>query len=71
VPEVITVWENHNDEIKVLPDKFMLLGSSATCKVQAFEHQQRPIFSFQFHPEVQNTQFGNTMFQNFIKICGT
>ena len=69
VPNTITAWENHNDEVKMLPNNFRILGSSPTCHIQAFEHQEMPIFAFQFHPEVQNTQFGNRMFENFIRIC--
>ncbi len=69
VPGKIHVWENHNDEIINLPDNFALMASSDTCTVQAFYHKDRPIFAVQFHPEVENTEFGRNIFKNFIKIC--
>lgn len=69
IPERITVWENHNDEVKRISDDFDVLASSKTCEIQAFEHKSRPIFGLQFHPEVENTQFGKKIFENFIQIC--
>lgn len=69
LPEKIIAWENHNDEVKKLSDNFEILASSKTCKIQAYRHRSRPIFGVQFHPEVQNTQFGNKIFENFIEIC--
>ncbi|MGC8608681.1 MAG: GMP synthase subunit A [Thermoplasmata archaeon] len=69
VPPKIQVWENHNDEIINLPQDFVLMAGSDTCNVQAFYHKKRPIFAVQFHPEVENTEFGRNIFQNFIKIC--
>lgn len=69
LPEKIIAWENHNDEVKELPDDFRVLASSKTCPVQAFVHKTRPIFGLQFHPEVENTQFGRRIFENFIEIC--
>ncbi len=69
ISDRIIAWENHNDEVKELPDYFSVFGSSKTCKIQAFQHNSRPIYGVQFHPEVQNTQFGTEIFENFLKIC--
>lgn len=69
LPEKVIVWENHNDEVKKLPEEFNILASSKTCEIQAFEHKNRPVFGLQFHPEVENTQFGKKIFENFIDIC--
>ena len=69
LPEKIIAWENHNDEVKKLPEDFKVLASSKTCKIQAFAHKTRPIFAVQFHPEVENTQFGRKIFENFVEIC--
>lgn len=40
----ITVWENHNDEIKNLTDDFVIAASSETCSIQAFYHRKKPIY---------------------------
>jgi GMP synthase (glutamine-hydrolysing) len=69
LPEKITAWENHNDEVKEIPKEFEILASSGTCKIEAFEHIKKPIFGIQFHPEVENTQYGKEIFQNFIELC--
>ena len=69
IPEKTMAWENHNDEITELSQEFELCASSKNCKVQAFYHRVRPIFGVQFHPEVENTEFGKEMFENFISEC--
>jgi len=68
LPDRFYAWENHNDEIKELPPDFELLASSKNCKIQAFRHKNKKIFGVQFHPEVENTEYGKEIFQNFLKI---
>lgn len=68
LPDRIFVWENHNDEVKELPQGFQLLASSRNCRIQAFRHMEKKIFGIQFHPEVENTEYGKEIFQNFLKI---
>lgn len=69
VPTKSIVWESHNDEVTVIPSDFELLGRSESCKIQAMQHRTKPLFGLQFHPEVENTEYGKKIFQNFIKIC--
>ncbi|GGM79321.1 GMP synthase [Thermogymnomonas acidicola] len=69
MPERMSVWENHNDEIKRLPEVFELNASSGTCRVQAFTHKTRPIYGVQFHPEVEHTEHGVDIFRNFLQEC--
>jgi len=69
VPRKSVAWESHNDEVSKLPEAFELLASSENCKVQAMKHINRPLYGFQFHPEVEHTEYGEQMFKNFIKIC--
>ena len=69
VPPSSTVWESHHDEVSKVPADFEVLASSEKCKVQAMRHRSRPLFGLQFHPEVEHTQFGATIFQNFLEIC--
>ena len=70
IPDTLTVWENHNDEVKVLPDDFIISATSDTCRIQAFHHRKKPIWGVQFHPEVDNTEHGKEMFLNFLEVCG-
>lgn len=69
VPERSTVWASHHDEVSKVPEGFRVLAHSETCPVQVMRHDERPLFGMQFHPEVEHTQAGATMFQNFVRIC--
>lgn len=69
IPKKSVVWESHNDEVTRLPDMFELLASSENCKVQAMKHKEKPFYGLQFHPEVEHTEYGEELFNNFVKIC--
>jgi GMP synthase (glutamine-hydrolysing) len=69
VPGRTVVWGNHNDEIEALPAGFVATARSDGCPVQAMRHESRPLFGVQFHPEVEHTQHGLTIFRNFVRIC--
>jgi GMP synthase (glutamine-hydrolysing) len=69
VPKQSIVWESHNDEVTRLPNGFLHLGESETCKIQAMRHPTKPFYGLQFHPEVEHTEYGEQIFQNFIGIC--
>ncbi len=69
LPERSQVWESHNDEVTVMPEGFVNLARSETCKVQAMHHEQRPLYGLQFHPEVSHTEYGEQIFENFVDIC--
>jgi len=69
VPRTSTVWESHHDEVSVVPKGFTVLARSATCPVQVMRSDNRPLFGIQFHPEVEHTQAGLTIFRNFVRIC--
>jgi len=63
------VWESHNDEVTKIPNNFINLAKSENCKIQIIKHNDKHIYGFQFHPEVEHTEFGMQFFKNFIKIC--
>ena len=69
IPVKTIVWESHNDEIKHLPPEFMTLASSPNCAIQAIKHRTRPLYGLQFHPEVEHTEYGKVIFQNFIEMA--
>ena len=64
-----TVWESHNDEVHVVPEGFFITASSPSCQVQGMENEQGDRFGLQFHPEVNDSEFGKEMFENFVEIC--
>ena len=68
-PESQIVWESHNDEVSELPDGFFITASSKSCVVQGMENESGDRFGLQFHPEVNDSEYGQNMFQNFIEVC--
>ncbi len=66
-----TVWESHNDEVHIIPDGFFITASSPSCKVQGMENDEGNRFGLQFHPEVNDSEYGKEMFENFVEICKT
>ena len=68
-PEIQQVWESHNDEVTVVPDGFRTTASSESCAIQAMENEAGNRFGLQFHPEVDHSEYGKKMFENFIEVC--
>ena len=64
-----TVWESHNDEVTSTPPGFTVIAESKSCKVQAMQNEELDRFGLQFHPEVNDTEFGSKIFENFVAIC--
>ncbi len=69
LPERFIAWESHNDEIKELGDELIPLAHSENCRYQAVKHKTRPVYGVQFHPEVQHTEYGEEIFQNFLNLA--
>ena len=67
--ETQTVWESHNDEVHVVPEGFFVTASSPSCEVQGMENNAGDRFGLQFHPEVNDSEFGKEMFENFVEVC--
>jgi len=68
-PSEQTVWESHNDEVTVTPPGFTEIAHSESCQVQAMQNEDLDRFGLQFHPEVNDTEFGSNIFENFVRIC--
>ncbi|MEW5760657.1 MAG: GMP synthase subunit A [Candidatus Thermoplasmatota archaeon] len=68
LPKKFYVWESHNDEVKKVPKGFEVLAHSDNCMVQALCSKNRKIYSVQFHPEVEHTEYGLEIFKNFLSI---
>jgi len=65
----LKVWASHNDQVVTPPSGWAVLAHSAVCPVEAMAHPDRPIWSVQFHPEVEHTEGGRQMFQHFVDAC--
>jgi GMP synthase (glutamine-hydrolysing) len=68
LPEEFNVWGSHNDEVKIVPEGFEITASSSSCPIEGVTCISRPIYGVQFHPEVEDTEHGSEIFQNFLDI---
>lgn len=64
-------WMSHTDYIQEAPKGFKVIAHTDVCPVAAMENNEQKLYGVQFHAEVEHTQFGQKMLENFIhKICG-
>ena len=68
-PASQVVWESHNDEVHLMPDGFSITASSVSCAVQAMENDDATRFGLQFHPEVNDSEYGTDIIKNFVSHC--
>ena len=70
LPQSMTVWMSHGDEIAEMPQGFSALGYTENSPIAAMGNAQG-IVGLQFHPEVAHTPNGKDILRNFLyKICG-
>ena len=70
-PAEQTVWMSHRDAVSEVPEGFTVTASTDVCPVAAMECVERKIFTTQFHPEVNHTEYGQAMLRNFLyEVCG-
>ncbi|HEX4003713.1 MAG TPA: glutamine-hydrolyzing GMP synthase [Candidatus Acidoferrales bacterium] len=66
----LKVWESHGDHVVGLPAGFQITGRTENA-VAAVEDPARKFYGVEFHPEVNHTERGTEVLQNFVfAICG-
>jgi GMP synthase (glutamine-hydrolysing) len=70
IPKNLTVWMSHGDEVVAIPDDYTTVGSSEHVKFAWIAHKTKKIYGVQFHPEVQHTEYGMRILENFVSVCG-
>ncbi len=63
------VWMSHGDVVEKLPESFEATAISQNGHIAAMQMQEKNIYSVQFHPEVDHTENGRVILNNFIEIC--
>lgn len=64
-------WMSHTDYIERAPEDFEITASSETCPVCAMKNEEKKIYAVQFHPEVEHTEKGRDIINNFLfNVCG-
>lgn len=64
-----TVWMSHGDSVLSMPENFEIIGSSDNVKFAFVGDEKKKQYGLQFHPEIEHTEFGMQILDNFIEIC--
>ena len=63
-------WMSHTDYIEKAPEGFEITAKSETCSVCAMKNEEKKIYAVQFHPEVEHTEKGREIINNFLfNVC--
>ncbi|CCD11805.1 unnamed protein product, partial [Trypanosoma congolense IL3000] len=65
-----TVLLTHGDSIINPGTELKVMARSSANIIAAVQHQTRPLFGVQFHPEVELTKNGVQILRNFLELCG-
>ncbi len=70
LPQTITVWHSHCDEVKELPPGFRRTAFNETCSIQAMQQNERPLYGVQFHPELFSDEHphGREIVESFLAL---
>jgi len=60
------VWESHNEEVIEKPEGLEVLAHSRICGVEALKG--KGFYGVQFHPEVNETEYGREILRNFLEV---
>jgi GMP synthase (glutamine-hydrolysing) len=70
IPEESICWMSHTDQILRVPEGFEVIAESKTCPNAAMSNEELKIYGVQFHPEVNHSEYGYKMIENFLyKVC--
>lgn len=69
LPQELTAWMSHGDEVAALPPNFIVTASSKDCVNAAMMDMERKLFGIQFHIEVTHTQHGMEILRKFVDLC--
>ena len=70
-PNTFSVWNSHGDKLVKLPKGFKAIAETENSKYAGIQNEKRKFYGLQFHPEVEHSEFGKEIIQNFLcKICG-
>ena len=71
LPSKLRVWNSHGDRLSKLPKGFSAIASTENSGFAGIADERRRIFGIQFHPEVDHTEGGLNILENYLgKICG-
>jgi GMP synthase (glutamine-hydrolysing) len=71
LPRKLRVWNSHGDRVIKLPKGFKIIAETENSEFAAVEDVERRFYGLQFHPEVNHSEKGIEVVNNFLKkVCG-
>lgn len=70
LPRTFKVWMSHGDEVVGVPVGTEIVASTEHVPFAFVEDKKRKFVGIQFHPEVEHTEHGLKILQNFVEFCG-
>ncbi|WBW50466.1 glutamine-hydrolyzing GMP synthase [Peptoniphilus equinus] len=71
VPTTSKVWMSHVDKVVKVPEGFSTIASTKNTEHAAIADDARKLYAFQYHPEVNHSEYGIQMLKNFVvDVCG-
>ncbi|AGT42900.1 glutamine-hydrolyzing GMP synthase [Treponema pedis] len=64
------VWMSHIDSAANLPSGFTPIAETLNTKNAAMANDVKKLYGIQFHAEVEHTEEGKKIIENFLSICG-
>jgi len=66
----LDVWMSHGDKVSAIPEGFVQVAKTPSCKFAAMANEDKKFYGVQFHPEVTHTKQGKRILEHFaIDIC--
>jgi len=70
LPKQSSAWMSHGDNVVKLPTGFKQTAYTTNSPNAAIEYSKKKLYGIQFHPEVEHTQYGKEILENFVfRIC--
>ena len=66
LPSELTVWNSHGDALNKIPNGFRAAARTENSSFAAIEDPKKKFYGLQFHPEVEHSQKGSHIIQNFL-----
>ena len=63
------IWLSHGDMVAIMPLGISPIASTDNAELAAFKIDNEDTWGLQFHPEMEETENGTKIFDNFLNIC--
>lgn len=69
-PKKQIVWMSHGDLVTEAASGFEVVGTSKDCPIASIQNADKKMYGVQFHPEVNNSEYGNDLLRHFaMDVC--